>query len=128
MQIQRHWLVLAGFFGLTATMLGAYGAHGLVAAGIAPSLLAAFNTAVQYQFFHALALLVLGLCGVRGKVITFAGAVFVLGILGFSGSIYAMVLLGSKGLGLITPVGGLCFMLGWAALMWAGCRLGGKNE
>lgn len=128
MQIQRHWLVLAGFFGLTATMLGAYGAHGLAAAGIAPSLLAAFNTAVQYQFFHALALLVLGLCGVRGKVITFAGAVFVLGILGFSGSIYAMVLLGSKGLGLITPAGGLCFMLGWAALMWVGCRLGGKNE
>ena len=128
MQIQRHWLVLAGFFGLTATMLGAYGAHGLAATGIAPSLLAAFNTAVQYQFFHALALLVLGLCGVRGKVITFAGAVFVLGILGFSGSIYAMVLLGSKGLGLITPAGGLCFMLGWAAVMWAGCRLGGKNE
>ncbi|BBQ29514.1 DUF423 domain-containing protein [Aeromonas caviae] len=128
MQIQRHWLVLAGFFGLTATMLGAYGAHGLAATGIAPSLLAAFNTAVQYQFFHALALLVLGLCGVRGKVITFAGAVFVLGILGFSGSIYAMVLLGSKWLGLITPAGGLCFMLGWAALMWAGCRLGGKNE
>lgn len=128
MQIQRHWLVLAGFFGLTATMLGAYGAHGLAATGIAPSLLAAFNTAVQYQFFHALALLVLGLCGVRGKMITFAGAVFVLGILGFSGSIYAMVLLGSKGLGLITPAGGLCFMLGWAALMWAGCRLGGKNE
>ena len=128
MQIQRHWLVLAGFYGLTATMLGAYGAHGLAATGIAPSLLAAFNTAVQYQFFHALALLVLGLCGVRGKVITFAGAVFVLGILGFSGSIYAMVLLGSKGLGLITPAGGLCFMLGWAALMWVGCRLGGKNE
>ena len=128
MQIQRHWLVLAGFFGLTATMLGAYGAHGLAATGIAPSLLAAFNTAVQHQFFHALALLVLGLCGVRGKVITFAGAVFVLGILGFSGSIYAMVLLGSKGLGLITPAGGLCFMLGWAALIWAGCRLGGKNE
>ncbi len=128
MQIQRHWLVLAGFFGLTATMLGAYGAHGLAATGIVPSLLAAFNTAVQYQFFHALALVVLGLCGVRGKVITFAGAVFVLGILGFSGSIYAMVLLGSKGLGLITPAGGLCFMLGWAALMWAGCRLGGKNE
>ena len=128
MQIQRHWLVLAGFFGLTATMLGAYGAHGLAATGIAPSLLAAFNTAVQYQFVHALALLVLGLCGVRGKVITFAGAVFVLGILGFSGSIYAMVLLGSKGLGLITPAGGLCFMLGGAALMWVGCRLGGKNE
>ena len=128
MQIQRHWLVLAGFFGLSATMLGAYGAHGLAATGIAPSLLAAFTPAVQYQFFHALALQGLGLCGVRGKVITFAGAVFVLGILGFSGSIYAMVLLGSKGLGLITPAGGLCFMLGWTALIWAGCRLGGKNE
>ena len=128
MSIHRHWLVLAGFFGLTATMLGAYGAHGLAVTGIAPERLAAFNTAVQYQFFHALALLVLGWCGVRSKVITVAGTAFVLGILGFSGSIYAMVLLGSKGLGLITPAGGLCFMLGWAALIWAGCRLGGKNE
>ena len=128
MQVHRHWLVLAGCFGLTATMLGAYGAHGLAAPGIAASLLAAVNTAVQYQFFHALALLVLGWCGVRSKVITFAGTAFVLGILGFSGSIYAMVLLGSKGLGLITPAGGLCFMLGWRALIWAGCRLGGKNE
>ncbi|MDM5087573.1 DUF423 domain-containing protein [Aeromonas bestiarum] len=127
-EFQRHWLVLAGLFGLTATLLGAYGAHGLAASGITPSLLAAFNTAVQYQFFHALALLVLGWCGVRSKVITFAGFAFVLGILGFSGSIYAMALLGSKGLGLITPAGGLCFMLGWAALIWAGCRLGGKNE
>lgn len=60
MQVHRHWLVLAGCFGLTATMLGAYGAHGLAATGIAASLLAAFNTAVQYQFFHALALLVPG--------------------------------------------------------------------
>ena len=127
-EVQRHWLVLAGFFGLTGTMLGAYGAHGLAASGISPVLLAAFNTAVQYQFFHALALLVLGWCGVRDKVITFAGTAFVLGTLGFSGSIYAMVLLGSKGLGLITPAGGLCFVLGWAALIWAGCRLGGKNE
>ena len=128
MQIHRHWLVLAGFFGLTATLLGAYGAHGLAASGITASQLAAFNTAVHYQFFHALALLVLGWCGVRSKVITFAGFAFLLGILGFCGSIYAMVLLGSKGLGLITPAGGLCFMLGWAALIWAGCRLGGKNE
>ncbi|WP_429193070.1 DUF423 domain-containing protein [Aeromonas salmonicida] len=128
MQIHRHWLVLAGFFGLTATMLGAYGAHSLAASGITASQLAAFNTAVHYQFFHALALLVLGWCGVRSKVITFAGTAFLLGILGFCGSIYAMVLLGSKGLGLITPAGGLCFMLGWAALIWAGCRLGGKNE
>ena len=128
MQIHRHWLVLAGFFGLTATMLGAYGTHGLAASGSTASQLAAFNTAVHYQFFHALALLVLGWCGVRSKVITFAGFAFLLGILGFCGSIYAMVLLGSKGLGFITPAGGLCFMLGWAALIWTGCRLGGKNE
>ncbi|MGL5661979.1 MAG: DUF423 domain-containing protein [Aeromonas sp.] len=128
MLIHRHWLVLAGFFGLTGTMLGAYGAHGLVARGVTPEHLAAFNTAVQYQFFHALALLVLGWCGVRSQVIHLAGTAFVLGILGFSGSIYAMVLLGSKGVGLITPAGGLCFMLGWVALIWAGCRLGGKNE
>ena len=81
MQIHRHWLVLAGFFGLTGTMLGAYGAHGLAASGTPPALLAAFNTAVQYQFFHASALLVLGWCGVRSRVINLAGTAFVLGIL-----------------------------------------------
>jgi uncharacterized membrane protein YgdD (TMEM256/DUF423 family) len=127
MQIQRHWLVLAGFFGLTATMLGAYGAHGLAATGIALRCWRRSTPPCNTSFSTPWPCWCWG-CGVRGKVITFAGAVFVLGILGFSGSIYAMVLLGSKGLGLITPAGGLCFMLGWAALMWAGCRLGGKNE
>ncbi|MFM4701971.1 DUF423 domain-containing protein [Aeromonas bivalvium] len=128
MRTHPVWLVLAGLFGLTATMLGAYGAHGLAASGVTPAKLAAYHSAVNYQFFHALALLMLGWCAPRRRAVTVAGVAFTLGILGFSGSIYAMVLLGSKGLGLVTPAGGLCFMLGWAALVWVGCRLGGKNE
>lgn len=128
MEQKRLWVVIAALLGLTATILGAYGAHGLPASGITPEHLSAYHTAVQYQFFHALALLALGLSPLRGRAITLACVLFTLGTLGFSGSIYAMVLLGTKGIGLITPAGGLCFMLGWAALVWVGCRLGGKNE
>ncbi|MDO2947127.1 DUF423 domain-containing protein [Aeromonas simiae] len=128
MSEKRHWVVLAALFGLSATALGAYGAHGLPATGIAADKLSAFHSAVQYQFIHALALLALGISSLRGRAVAIACALFVLGTLGFSGSIYAMVLLGTKGIGLLTPAGGLCFMLGWATLIWVGCRLGGKNE
>ncbi|MEW7864761.1 DUF423 domain-containing protein [Aeromonas diversa] len=128
MRTQRIELMLAALMGLTATLLGAYGAHGLPATGIAQDKLSAFNTAVQYQFFHALALLALGLSPLRGRGLAWVAGLFALGTLGFSGSIYAMVLLGTKGIGLLTPLGGVCFMLGWATLFWVGCRLGGKNE
>lgn len=128
MSDMRPWVAVAALLGLLATGLGAYGAHGLAASGVTAEQLAAFDSAVQYHFFHALALLALGLSPLRGGAVTLAASLFVLGVLGFSGSIYAMVLLGTKGIGLLTPAGGLCFMLGWATLIRVGCRLGGKNE
>ncbi|GAA3536327.1 DUF423 domain-containing protein [Zobellella aerophila] len=120
--LNKAWFYLAGLFGLTATALGAYGAHGLAGSGVSASAVTAFNTGVQYQFYHALALLLLVLA-LRYKAVNalhWAGALFTLGILMFSGSIYALVLLGTKGIAWLTPLGGLCFMAGWLSVLLAG--------
>lgn len=113
----KLFLAVAALGGLLATMLGAYGAHALPGK-IDAHLLSSFNTAVQYQFFHVLALLATGLWLAREKsrLLTMAGFAFIVGMLGFSGSIYALVLLGNKGFGPITPMGGMVLMLGWALL------------
>lgn len=116
------WFYLAGLLGLSATALGAYGAHGLSNSGAAPHLVTAFNSGVQYQFYHALALLlvVLALRVAPSKLLHWAAGGFVLGTVLFSGSIYALVLFGTKGIGFITPLGGVCFMAGWLSLLLAG--------
>ncbi|WMC11425.1 DUF423 domain-containing protein [Oceanimonas pelagia] len=109
----------AALFGLSATALGAYGAHGLAAA---PALVAAFNTGVQYQFLHALALLLVAIMLTRRatRLVHAAAVLFVLGIVMFSGSLYALVLLGTGGMGFVTPLGGVCLMAGWLCLMLSG--------
>ncbi|QIZ77054.1 DUF423 domain-containing protein [Ferrimonas lipolytica] len=110
--------VIAALLGLLATALGAYGAHGLPGK-VSDSLLVSFNTAVQYQFLHVLALLVVALAlklGLGGRLLTAAGAFFVAGMAGFSGSIYMLVFGGSKIWGPITPIGGLMLMIGWGLL------------
>ncbi len=116
------WFYLAALLGLSATALGAYGAHGLAASGLPASLVSAFNTGVQYQFYHALALLLVVLAW-RFKpagALQVAAAFFALGTLLFSGSIYALVLFGAKGIGWLTPLGGVCFMAGWLSVLLAG--------
>jgi uncharacterized membrane protein YgdD (TMEM256/DUF423 family) len=111
-----------------AVGLGAYAAHGLekqiVALGYEVDLakrLAWFETGAKYQMYHALALILTGVIAERwaaNKRLRIAGALFVLGILFFSGSLYAMTLLAPtwKWLGAITPLGGLSFIVGWILL------------
>ncbi|WP_298439919.1 DUF423 domain-containing protein [uncultured Ferrimonas sp.] len=114
----RIYGVIAALLGLLATALGAYGAHGLPGK-VSASLLASFNTAVQYQFLHALALFGVALAlrlGVGGRLLSAAGACFIAGMAGFSGSIYMLVFGGSKIWGPITPIGGLTLMIGWGLL------------
>ncbi|MBM7455812.1 uncharacterized membrane protein YgdD (TMEM256/DUF423 family) [Oceanisphaera litoralis] len=118
----NFWFYLAALLGLSATALGAYGAHGLAASGVPAGLVSAFNTGVQYQFYHALALLLVVLAW-RFKPagsLQVAAACFALGTLLFSGSIYALVLFGTKGIGWLTPLGGVCFMAGWLSVLLAG--------
>lgn len=110
------WVRVSAVLGFLAVALGAFGAHGL-RGKISESLLGAWQTAVLYHALHAVALLALSLYGraTREKV-GVPAALFVAGVLLFSGSLYAMALTGVTRLGMITPFGGLAFLAGWAAL------------
>ncbi len=100
--------------------LGAFGAHGL-RGRLTPDMLAVFETGVRYHMYHALAILAIAACMTRldGRAVVVAGGSFTAGILIFSGSLYALALTGVTTLGAITPIGGLAFLIGWAALMVA---------
>ena len=106
---------LVGFLGVAA---GAFGAHGL-RSRLSPDMLTVFETAVRYQMYHVFALLitavVIGRVG-DARLLTIAGWSFIMGIVLFSGSLYALALTGISSLGAITPVGGLAFLVGWACL------------
>ncbi|OSZ78313.1 hypothetical protein CAP35_08640 [Chitinophagaceae bacterium IBVUCB1] len=112
------------FFAAIAVILGAFGAHALKQV-LTPELLQTFETGVRYQFYHSFALLATGiLYGTFGhKLIKYAVVCFATGIILFSGSIYALVMLksggqvGLGGLGILTPIGGLFFILGWVMLL-----------
>lgn len=99
--------------------LGAFAAHGL-RTRLEPRALEVFETAVRYQFFHALALLLLALLldRVSGAAGVAAGWAFLVGILVFSGSLYLLALTGVGRWGAVTPLGGLAFLAGWLLLLW----------
>jgi len=121
----RSFLMLAAFFGFTGVALGAFAAHGLKNR-LSADYLAIFHTGVTYQLVHALALFGVALLAVHlpGRLVGWAGYVFVLGIVLFSGSLYLLTLTGISKLGMITPIGGLCFLAGWLCLGLAAWRLG----
>ena len=99
-----------------AVALGAFGAHALKASLQNSGMLDAWNKAVLYHFLHAIALLALALQGAGNRAAWFLLAA---GILLFSGSLYAMALTNIRWLGAITPLGGVCFLAGWAWLVIA---------
>jgi uncharacterized membrane protein YgdD (TMEM256/DUF423 family) len=120
----RSFLMLAAFFGFTGVALGAFAAHGLKSR-LSADYLAIFHTGVTYQLVHTLALFGVALLAthIPGRVVTWAGISFVIGILLFSGSLYLLTLTGITKLGIITPFGGLAFLLGWLFLGLAAWRL-----
>jgi uncharacterized membrane protein YgdD (TMEM256/DUF423 family) len=120
----RVLLLLAALFGFTGVGLGAFAAHGLKGQ-LSAEYLAVFQTGVHYQMLHALALLALAALWQRlpGRLLRAAGVCFCVGILLFSGSLYALTLSGIGALGMITPVGGLMFLAGWFCLGLAAWRL-----
>jgi uncharacterized membrane protein YgdD (TMEM256/DUF423 family) len=106
---------------LLAVMLGAFGAH-VLKARVEPALLATYQTAVEYHFYHALGLLGAGLASahcLRPGMLRLAGWLMAAGLLLFSGSLYLLVLTGVRGLGAITPLGGLAWMAAWLLLALA---------
>ncbi len=119
----RAFLVLAALSGLLSVAAGAFGAHALKAR-LAPDLLAVFETAVRYQMFHVVGLIAVAWLAARSPSLAAlaSGACFVAGTVLFSGSLYALALIGARWLGAITPVGGALFLAGWLALAWAAWR------
>lgn len=103
-----------------AVLLGAFGAHALKAI-LTPAMLITYNTGVEYQFYHAIGLLVIGLTGyhVHSKWLSRASGLIVAGIILFSGSLYVLTLTGIKGVGIITPFGGVAFVAGWLCMALA---------
>jgi len=120
----RGFLMLAAFFGFTGVALGAFAAHGLKNR-LTPEYLAIFHTGVTYQLVHTLALLGVAPLATQipGRLITWAGASFALGIVLFSGSLYLLTMTGVSKLGIVTPFGGLAFLVGWVCLGLAAWRL-----
>lgn len=121
----KVFITLASLSGMLAVALGAFGAHALknrldeYALGI-------FQTAVQYHFYHSLALLMVGILCVTHPnmaLLRSSGWLFALGILLFSGSLYVLSLSGLRWLGAVTPLGGLAFIAGWGCLTAASWKL-----
>jgi uncharacterized membrane protein YgdD (TMEM256/DUF423 family) len=117
----RLALTLAALLMAVAVALGAFGAHAL-RSRVVPDLQAVWQTAVTYHAWHALGLLGVGLYWLHRPDATLAGWsawLFVAGIVLFSGSLYALVLTGTRAIGAITPVGGAALIAGWLVLGWA---------
>ena len=134
----RNWLLLGAIFGGLSVGFGAFAAHWLdrifvdkyagqtrVVAGetvpLPKKFLNDFKTGAEYQMTHSLALLVVGLLAERraSRALTVAGFAFVVGIVLFSGSLYILTTTGVTKWGMVTPLGGVAFLVGWTALAWA---------
>jgi uncharacterized membrane protein YgdD (TMEM256/DUF423 family) len=116
--------VLGALLAAAGVALGAFGAHALKAR-LPAELLAIWNTGVQYHLWHALGVILIGLCAAAfhdGAWLRAAGALLLAGIVLFSGSLYALALGAPKWLGAVTPFGGIAFILGWLALAAAALR------
>lgn len=120
--MHKGFLLMAALSGFLAVALGAFAAHGLKQVTSA-EMITIFNLGVEYQFYHTFALIAVAFGGhwLKSRLIIWAGYLFMLGIVLFSGSLYLYALLGAKWTGPVTPMGGFCFLLGWlfiAVAVW----------
>ncbi|RYZ60763.1 MAG: DUF423 domain-containing protein [Chitinophagaceae bacterium] len=122
--MQKIYLIIGTVLAGLAVALGAFGAHGLKKIVSAENV-ATYQTGVQYQMYHAMALIIVGILSERiaSHYLSYAGVLFVAGIVLFSGSLYLIVSLYAMNkavptaVGILTPIGGLFFILGWISLL-----------
>src|SRR4051812_12782195 len=117
--MHKQALTAGAFFAMLAVIFGAFAAHALKAK-LTADMLAVFETGVRYQFYHSFALLVAGIiyASYPVKNLKWATTFFIIGIVLFSGSLYAMALMSMNGMeigkaGIVTPIGGVFFIIGW---------------
>lgn len=114
----RIFLVFGSLALLLAVAMGAFGAH-LLKTRLAPEMMAVYETAVHYHFYHALGLLAVGLLALHvpaAALLGWVGGLMATGLILFCGSLYTLSLSDVRGLGMITPVGGLAFIVAWLLL------------
>ncbi len=118
------WLIVAAINGFFAVAAGAFGAHGLQGR-LDPHSLQVFETGARYQMYHALAIGIAALAmrGPSTQLAQVAAALFLGGIVIFSGSLYLLALTGSRAIGIATPFGGAAFLAGWIVLGWAATKI-----
>jgi len=112
----KLFLMAGSLFCMLSVVLGAFAAHGLKSR-VSEYAIGVFKTAAEYQMFHGLALIAVAILIKWGLNLTAAGCFFIAGILLFSGSLYLLAVTGWKWLGPITPLGGLCFIVGWLIIL-----------
>lgn len=121
----RLWLLLGAASAFLSVAAGAFGAHAL-RTRLPPEMLVVFETGARYQMYHSLGLLVIGLLAQQrpSALLDAAGWALTVGIVLFSGSLYALALSGVRVLGAITPLGGVGFLVGWVLFALAAWRQG----
>jgi len=118
--MNKLFLVIGSITGALSVMIGAFGAHALKQRLEATGRSAVFETAVKYQFYHALALVLLGILILKmenNRMLDYAGYAFTAGIIIFSGSLYLVCLTNVGKWGAVTPFGGLALIAGWALML-----------
>ena len=128
--VLRMPLVLGALLVLLAVMAGAFGAHALRGM-VTERSLEIFQTGVQYQMIHGLGLILIAILGaldVSRRLLMLAAGFLVAGVVMFSGSLYVLALTELHWIGPVTPVGGLCFMVGWVSVVIAGLQQGNDQE
>ena len=116
MPMTHQYRLLGSILAFSAVLSGAFGAHALKETLSAHDSIQTWETAVRYQMWHALALILLSINGSSNPMPKMIGPCFVVGSLLFSGSLYGLALDGPKWLGPVTPLGGLCLIIGWLLL------------
>ena len=122
------WLTLGALCGLLAVAFGAFGAHALKE-HLPPERLETYHLAARYQLWHALALVAVGVLADRHprRALTVSGSDLLIGVIIFSGSLYALSLSGVRTWGAVTPIGGVSLMIGWFSLAVAGVKRGSEG-
>lgn len=125
--MDRFFLQAGALIGALSVGLGAFGAHALNKMLTASGRLETYETAVKYQFYHALALVLIGVLLQNAspnatKFYSWAGYAFLIGVLVFSGSLYTICFSGIKAFGAVAPIGGTALIVGWLMLFWGASR------
>ena len=119
--MSKQFLVAGSFFGIIAILLGAFGAHQLQTI-LSKKSLNIYEIANKYLFYHSFFLIILGLAYDKikqHKLLNQSGIFIIIGMILFSGSLYLISIFEIKKIGLITPLGGLSFIIGWILFLWS---------